>query len=77
MYLYYCKHRECVGHIKSWERCNDRLAESAVYLGPSSMAIFRATRSLARPNDTNDTSKARDKAAVGQEPMYGSDVTWV
>lgn len=70
MYLYFCNHQGCAGHIKSWERCHDRLLAQnphathaqAQAAWPAAMAV-RQGRQLARPSTP--------------EQVHDADITWV
>lgn len=68
MYLYYCNHRECAGHIKSWERCDDWLAMPG-------RQLRSAQAHAARPASARQAEAHAPALAV--EPSHGCDITWV
>ena len=41
MYVYFCKDSNCKGHTKSWERCCDLRAFSAIRTAPGVHAASR------------------------------------
>lgn len=71
MYLYYCNRRECTGHIKSWERCDDSLA----FTGRQHRPVPGQAPKLAV--DADGQAEGRVLGHVALEPGYGADITWV
>jgi hypothetical protein len=75
MYLYFCNHRGCTGHIKGWERCNDMLA------APSARERLAQGRIAQVPAGEDRTAEpliaAYGSAISGQELFHGADITWI
>lgn len=75
MYLYFCNHRGCTGHIKGWERCNDLLAAPSAR---ERMAQGRIAQIPAGEDRTDEPQAAAYGLAIsGHEPLNGADITWI